>query len=42
MVGAENFGKWGIIKPIPRILNQAPKEFTLNLAETAVRTINWI
>mmetsp|Transcript_6037 Transcript_6037/g.10030 ORF Transcript_6037/g.10030 Transcript_6037/m.10030 type:complete len:119 (-) Transcript_6037:344-700(-) len=39
MVGAEKFGKWGIVKPIPRILNQAPKDFTLNLAETAVRIL---
>mmetsp|Transcript_6409 Transcript_6409/g.8813 ORF Transcript_6409/g.8813 Transcript_6409/m.8813 type:complete len:159 (-) Transcript_6409:151-627(-) len=33
--GAERFGQLGIVKPIPRMLGQAPQDFTLNLAETA-------
>jgi len=33
--GAERFGNWKIVRPIPRWLGQSPQAFTLNLAETA-------
>jgi len=36
LTGAERFGNYSIVKPMPRMLGMQPKDFTLTLAETSV------